>query len=262
MQTGPAGFATALANRSIQTLTGTVNAVVGGSGNELVDGGSLGTKVVVRRELSGELPATASLIEGSLQSSLTVEADGRILGAPSPFSSADAEAWLGAPITAGGGYGGLTVPTFDGTIREFASNETDRIITFTARDAADKLAAAVSLPAYGSVAPDATPGAPARHPLNTQGVITGILHQNGIRMTPAPRSATCVVSVPGIGGWMPDIGWVVHGGAGQAAGSTWLEAGRFGMIPKLAPNNDLVTAYLSKRYNWTASVYVMLECWV
>ncbi|MEB0200562.1 hypothetical protein QN354_02180 [Cryobacterium sp. 5I3] len=227
MQTAPSGFATALAARTPLSVDTTVTA--GGSTVLPTNSTGFAKTITVRRSLAGELPASATNVTGGQSATVKITGDGAGTDAPSPFDATDQGAWLAAPLALSAGYAGLTVPVFSGTVSELRSAESTRTVIVDGRDAAGELTAAVRLQPYGAQARRGQLGAATAHSTNTQGVITNILHSNGIRVTPAPRSF-CVLSVPGVGGWLADIGWVV-----PTAGSTpttWLEAGRFGSAPK------------------------------
>ncbi|MEB0303812.1 hypothetical protein QN345_00465 [Cryobacterium sp. 10I1] len=227
MQTGPAGFDAALAALTPLTISTAVN--LGSSTLDATNSTGFGSSVKVTRILSGELPSSATNIVGGQSATVEIIGDSRIAGAPNPISSADQSAWLGAPVSVSAGYGGLTVPVYSGTVSALGTLEGARRSTVDGRDGAGKLTTAVQLPPYGAQTVRGAVGSPTQHYTNTSAVITNILHKNGIRMTPAPRQS-CVLSLPGVGGWLADVGWVIP--LSGASPTSYLEAGRFGMAPK------------------------------
>ncbi|CAH0246827.1 hypothetical protein [Microbacterium sp. Bi128] len=224
MQQGPSGFASALAARTPLT----VSAPVPSAGADLAASDGWGESIEIVRALSGELPDSASDVVGGISATVKVTGDAYAAGAPQPLRPRDLRAWLGSSIDVAAGYDGLTVPVFSGQVADLDASEADGEVTLSARDAADRLNAPVRLPAFGSTVSAYTLGAVRRYPTNTEAVVVNILHANGIRVTPAPR-AGCELSVPCVGGWIADIGWVMPTGAGIAG--PWLSAGRLGSAP-------------------------------
>jgi len=250
MQATPAGFDEAIKTR--QTLSVDTIATISGVERPLTGAFGIGQQVTIRRELRGELPETASLIEGAEQTTATIDADGRMPNAPHPLVAVDQNAWLNAPLKIAAGYNGITLPLFSGTIREFGFREGTRELTFDCRDASEKLAASARVPLAGSVARRSEVGRPTQHSVNTLAVIASVLHSNGIRMTPPPRTGIAY-SVPGVGGWLADTGWVIPSGP---AGTTSLEAGRFSFAPR---TGEVVVGYPDRSINYTTGANLSLE---
>ncbi|MCT2086772.1 hypothetical protein M3D75_11655 [Microbacterium enclense] len=250
MQTGPAGYAAALAAR--QPLT--VSAPVTEAGVDLA--AAWAETIEVRRELSGELPDSASTVVGGVSATLTARGDAYATGAPSPMRPADVREWLNAATSAAAGYAGLTVPVFTGRSASLDASEANGTLELVARDGAALLTEPVYLPAYGSTVKPYALGDITRYPTNTEGVVVNVLHRNGIRVTPAPRSG-CVLSVPGVGGWLADTGWTFPTAGGASA--AWLTSGRFGSAPNVAQN--VVRGYLSGRVAYGVN-YVMIEAFI
>ncbi|MEB0001598.1 hypothetical protein QN357_01435 [Cryobacterium sp. RTC2.1] len=230
--------------------------VGGGLTYDATDETGFGSSVKVTRILSGELPASATNIVGGLSATVELRGDNRIAGAPNPLVGADRLAWLNTPITVEVGYDGLTVPVFTGRVSQLGAHEASHSAEIDGRDSAGRLTAAVKLPPYGSYANRTTLGVPSVHRTNTQAVITNILHSNGIRMTPPPR-ASCVLSIPGVGGWLADIGWTVPQGAPTP--DVWLETGRFGMAP--IDTAETLKGLLSKPCNFANLNTSQVEFW-
>lgn len=252
MQTGPTGFAAALAARVglVAEVDVTVPAVDLGASTGWAE------SFEVTRELSGELPESSSIVVGGASARLTVRGDAYRAGAPSPMRPGQARSFLNSDVSAAVGYDGLTVPVFGGKVVDLDASEDSGELVLTGRDGADRLTAPVQLRPYGSFRSRVS-GNVVRHPVNTVGIITSILHSNGIRMTPAPRDE-CYLSVPGIGGWLADIGWTVPSGTG-AAGS-WLTDGRFPHAP--TANGELLEGYFRQRRGWESGTRVLIECYV
>ena len=249
MQAGPSGFDEALASRSADTLT--VHAVVATPGDDVASASGWAEALVIERQMSGELPPSASDVVGGVSATLRVDGDAN--GAAAPVPMRDAASWLTSQVDVRLGYGGLEVPVFSGRVSRLDAAEGDGSLRVDARDASERLTVPVRLRPYGSVGV-------FRHPTNTAGVIVSILHANGIRVTPAPRSTSCELSVPGVGGWLADIGWTVPRGA--SVSSTWT-AGRFG--PAAAANPDgsaeIIVGYLANRRAFVGNS-TMFEAWV
>ena len=251
MQTGPAGFDAALAAR--QNLTVSTVAAEQQMTNGAATGGE---SVTVRRELAGDVPAEVALVAGAEQSTATVVYDARSQTVFHPLNLSNNIWQLNSTATVEAGYSNLRVPLFTGRVREIGFDEAARTLTYEARDAADRLAAPAYVPAYGSIARRDRIGSPVRHVTNTQGVITHLLHRNGIRMVPATRTG-CVLSVPMVGGALADIGWTV-GQAGPSP-SPYLTAGRFGRMP--AAGTEEIWAYPSTQVRVADSETVTVEAW-
>ncbi|KAA9110187.1 hypothetical protein [Microbacterium rhizomatis] len=253
MQTAPVGFDAAIAARSIDTLT--VEAAAATSGVDVAAATGWGERITVDRQMSGELPEEASDVVGSVSTTLTIEGDAYAPGAPSPMR--DAEAWLNSASSVKAGYGGIKVPVFTGRVADLDASEGSGALTLTARDSSERLTAPVLLRPYGSYGRRSATGAAFRHPTNTQAVVTSILHTNGIRMTPAPR-AGCELSVPGVGGWLADVGWTAPLGQSNVT-SPWLVPGRFGSMPDSSA--EIIRGYFATRRAFSGSV-TMVEAFV
>lgn len=253
MQTGPVGFDAAVTARTPLAVT----APVTDPAVDVASASGWAESIEIVRELSGELPESASIVIGGASAALTVRGDARAAGAPSPLRPAEARTWLGSDVDVEAGWAGLTVPLFSGKVSDLDASEDSRELVLEARDAADRLTAPVKLHAYGSFA-NRVSGVVARHPVNVAAVITAILHSNGIRMVPAPRYG-CELSVPGVGGWLADIGWVVP--RSGSAGSSWLEEGRFGPAP--GPTFETIGGFFANRRTWgTTGDGMIVECFV
>lgn len=224
MQQGPSGFGSALAARTPLT----VSAPAYPAGADLAASTGWGESIEITRALSGELPDTASDVVGGISATVKVTGDAYADGAPQPLRPRDLRAWLGSSLTVAAGYDGLTVPVFAGQVADLDASEAEGEVTLSARDATDQLNEPVRLPAFGSSVSAYALGEIRRYPTNTEAVVVNILHANGIRQTPAPR-AGCEISVPCVGGWLADIGWVLPAGPGVSG--SWLSAGRFGSVP-------------------------------
>ncbi|WP_333792753.1 immunoglobulin domain-containing protein [Microbacterium ginsengisoli] len=203
------------------------------------------------------MPDGASDVVGSVSTTVRVEGDAFAANAPSPLRGADVDAWLNSDMTCAAGYAGLTVPVFAGRVADLDTSEESGRLVLSGRDAADKITKPVRLRAFGGWSRSYTPGTIENHPTNSAAVITSILHANGIRVTPAPRDGRCELSVPGVGGWLADIGWTVPVGASVPAGP-WLAEGRFSVAPT---STERVRGYFTTRRDLTGAS-VLLEAFV
>lgn len=253
MQAGPSGFDAALAART-GFIVSTPVAVPG------ADPGAAGgwaDQVTVERRLEGDMPDGASDVVGSVSTTIRLEGDAFAASAPHPLRGADVDQWLNSRISCATGYAGLTVPVFDGRVAELDASEEDGRLVLNGRDAADKITKPVRLRPYGGWSTTATSGTVQSHPTNSAAVITSILHANGIRVTPAPRDGRCELSVPGVGGWLADIGWTIPGGGSVPAGP-WLAPGRFSVMPA---TTERLRGYFATRRDLSGAS-VLMEAFV
>ncbi len=257
MQTGPTGFAAALAAGTSPTIT--VQADVWGTTRDLAP---MTSKIAITRELAGDLPDLASEVSGSIAAKATLDVDGFMTGAPNPLADADRIDWTSAPVRVQAGFAGLTVPVFTGTVREMSIDELSRQIKVSCLDGADLLRAPLTLPQFGSAGLSAQPGLVPARPTNLSAVVTAALHANGIRMTPAPR-AGCLLSVPGVGGLLAEVGRTMPPYSVPSSfvrvEPSWIP-GPFG--PALSVNDGLL-AYWAEigTLVWNPGVGVSVEGW-
>lgn len=252
MQTAPAGFDAAIAQRRALT----VQAPIARAGVDLASAVGWAEEIEVRRELSGELPPAASTVVGGVSATMTARGDAFADGAPSPLRPGDVRRWLNSDTSVRVGYDGLTVPAFAGRVVDLDATEEAGRLALTARDASARLTEPVTLPAYGSTVQPYALGALTRNPTNTQAVIVQVLHANGIRVSPAPREG-CVLSVPGVGGWLADVGWTLP--TGGSAPAEWLAGGLFGSVPNVPQQR--VRGWFSERVAYGVA-YLMAEAFV
>ncbi|GAB2702319.1 hypothetical protein BKA24_001695 [Microbacterium marinum] len=242
MQAGPAGFEAAIGERDALTVAAP------SPGGNLGAANGWAREIEVIRSLDGELPDAASDVVGSVSAEMTVRGDAYAASAPRLLRASEAAAWLQSATSCAVGYDGLTVPVFAGLVNDLDASEESGDLVLTARDAADRLTKPVRLKPYGSNMDRR--GREGRHPTNTSAVVTAILHENGIRVTPAPRSDACELYVPGVGGWLADIGWTYPQGAGVPVDG-WLEPSRFAVAPKAT--GEQLRGFFKTRRNYGGS---------
>lgn len=190
--------------------------------NPLSDLSSVVDAVTVERQITSDLPAECTLIEGYTSASLTAALSGTRPGDPrdvarmvspyrpdSPLAGVDR---VDAPITLDLGLttsaGPRWVRQFTGTTRALRLSAAECSVTLDALDPAERLRAAVTLPVWADSERTFRNSTvwPYRNRTNTQWIVDYVLRRNGIHMSPPLRPGT-IWAMTGHGGLAPDVGY-------------------------------------------------------
>lgn len=190
-------------------------------------------EITVERQISGDLPAECTLIEGYTTATLSATLAGTRASDPrdiarmlSPYrtdSPLRGHPLVDTALTCDLGLltasGRQMRRQFTGTTRTLTLSAAARTVDMSALDPAEQLRASVTLP------PAAQPQAqhyntdiwPYQWRVNTQWVIDYVLRRNGIYASPPPRE-NCLFAMTCHGGLIPDIGFAPHFLSGHAPG--------------------------------------------
>lgn len=202
------------------------------------------------RAATGELPAAASLVEGSTAATMTATLGGTdqhtgteliepttgltalgVFGAYHPTSPLWRSPMVHSPCYLEVGLltdaGWRWVRKFTGTVRSVTVDSASREVTITCLDHADQLRALISLPVYGIYRRDLIASGREGVPwtTNTTWAVDYVFRRNGIYHAPAPRPGA-ILSITQCGGLAAEIGYANDVPSdpwqgGLTAGSVW-----------------------------------------
>ncbi|MEV4313010.1 hypothetical protein [Actinocrispum sp. NPDC049592] len=214
----------------------------GGFAHPWSDLNGLVTEIDVERAITGDLPEGTAQVEGYASAKLTARLEGRFPDG-TPITDAVIQRpgnplWAGVSVRYDLGLltkvGPVMLRQFTGVVRATTLRASSGQVELTAADGAERLRAAITLPAISlDGLQQAKYGDAYRYWMNSQWIVDYVLRANGILTAAAPLPGA-VLSVTGHGALTPEIGF-----GGQPLGTTGTYTGPLwtnGPDGMLAPN--------------------------
>ncbi len=219
-------------------------------------------EVEVERAITGDLPESTSQVEGFASAKLTARLEGRLADG-TPITNAVVQrpgnpSWAGASVRYDLGLrtrlGPVLLRQFTGVVRSTTLRASSGQVELTAADGAERLRAAITLPAISLDGLQAAKyGDGYRYWMNSQWIVDYILRANGILTAAAPLPGA-VLAVSGHGALTPELGF-----GGQPLGTTATYTGPLwttGPDGMLAPNGGGAIPPYTASYTATGPVSV------